>query len=55
MKNIINFLEKHKIGIFEIIAIALIALFSFSLAPKTLQNDTFYTVSIGNLIQEKKD
>ena len=52
MKNIINFWEKHKIGIFEIIAIALIALFSFSLAPKTLQNDTFYTVSIGNLIQE---
>ncbi len=52
MKNIISFWEKHKIGIFEIIAIALIALFSFSLAPKTLQNDTFYTVSIGNLIQE---
>lgn len=52
MKSIINFWEKHKIGIFEIIAIALIALFSFSLAPKTLQNDTFYTVSIGNLIQE---
>lgn len=38
--------------IFEIIAILLIALFSYSIAPKTLQNDTFYTVAIGNLIQE---
>ena len=27
--------------IFEIIAILLIALFSYSIAPKTLQNDTF--------------
>lgn len=52
MKNIIDFWQKHKKGIFEIIAIILIALFSFSLAPKTLQNDTFYTVSIGNLIQQ---
>ena len=52
MKIIIDFWQKHKKGIFEIIAIILIALFSFSLAPKTLQNDTFYTVSIGNLIQQ---
>ena len=52
MKIIFDFWQKHKKVIFEIIAIILIALFSFSLAPKTLQNDTFYTVSIGNLIQQ---
>ena len=52
MKYIIDFWKKHKKVIFEIIAIILIALFSFSIAPKTLQNDTFYTVSIGNLIQQ---
>lgn len=52
MKIIFDFWKKHKVGIFEIIAIILISLFSFSLAPKTLQNDTFYTVSIGNLIQQ---
>ena len=52
MKKIIDFYQKNKTIIFEIIAIFLIALFSFSLAPKRLQNDTFYTVTIGNLIQE---
>ena len=52
MKIILDFWQKHKKAIFEIIAILLIALFSFSIAPKTLQNDTFYTVSIGNLIQQ---
>ena len=52
MKKIIDFYKKNKTIIFEIIAIFLIALFSFSLAPKGLQNDTFYTVTIGNLIQD---
>ena len=52
MRIILDFWQKHKKAIFEIIAILLIALFSFSIAPKTLQNDTFYTVSIGNLIQK---
>lgn len=52
MKKIIDFYQKNKTIIFEIIAIFLIALFSFSLAPKGLQNDTFYTVTIGNLIQD---
>ena len=52
MRIIFDFCEKHKELIFEIIAIMLIAFFSFSIAPKTLQNDTFYTVSIGNLIQQ---
>ncbi len=41
--------EKKDI-IFEIIAILLIILFAVSISPKTLQNDTYYTVSIGKLI-----
>ena len=48
---------KEKINkriIFEILAIVLIALFCISLTPKTLQNDTFYTIKIGeHIIQEK--
>lgn len=36
--------------IFHIIAIISIILFSMSLAPKKLQNDTFYTVKIGEQI-----
>ena len=39
---------------FEILTIILIALFCISLTPKTLQNDTFYTIKIGeHIIQEK--
>ena len=52
MKKFLSKIEENKEFIFEIIAIMVIAMFSFSLAPKTLQNDTFYTVSIGNLIKE---
>ena len=52
MKEIINKILKRKNIILEVIIIALIAMFSFSVAPKTLQNDTYYTVSIGNLIME---
>ncbi len=52
MKKILNSLKKKKNLILEIIILIVIALFSFSLAPKTLQNDTYYTVSIGNLILE---
>ena len=37
---------------FNILAIICIILFSFSLAPKTLQNDTYYTISIGEHIME---
>ena len=40
---------KKEIG-FEILIILLIILFSISISPKTLQNDTFYTVKIGELI-----
>ena len=39
-----------KVLIFNIMAILLIAIFCISLAPKTLQNDTFYTISIGEHI-----
>ena len=47
-----EFWKNKKEVIFEILAIILISLFCFSLAPKTLQNDTYYTVKIGNLIME---
>lgn len=52
MKKFLNQLKDKKELIFEIIIVILIAIFSFSLTPKTLQNDTYYTVSIGNLILE---
>lgn len=41
--------EKKQTG-FEIMAIILIAIFCISLTPKTLQNDTFYTIKIGEHI-----
>ncbi len=47
-----EFWKNKKEIIFEVLAIILISLFCFSLAPKTLQNDTYYTVKIGNLIME---
>ena len=37
---------------FEIMSIVLIAIFCISLTPKTLQNDTFYTIKIGEHIIE---
>ena len=43
---------KKKTICFEIMAIILIAIFCFSLSPKTLQNDTFYTIKIGEHIIE---
>lgn len=52
MKEILKKVKEKKNIIVGIIIAILIALFSFSVAPKTLQNDTFYTVSIGNLIME---
>ena len=45
MKNKIN-----KKIVFEIMAIILIAIFCISLSPKTLQNDTNYTIKIGEHI-----
>ena len=37
---------------FNIMAMILIAIFAFSISPKTLQNDTFYTIKIGEYILE---
>ena len=52
MREIFNKIKEKKKIIIEIIILILIGLFSFSVAPKTLQNDTYYTVSIVNLIME---
>lgn len=52
MKAIVSKLKENRKIIYEVIILILISLFSFSIAPKTLQNDTYYTVSIGNLILE---
>ena len=52
MKNLIKTLENSKTKIFELIAIILILIFAFSISPKQLQNDIFYTIKIGNLIQQ---
>ena len=35
---------------FNILAIILIAIFCFAISPITLQNDTFYTIKIGEHI-----
>ena len=37
---------------FDILAVFCIALFCMSIVPKSLQNDTFYTIKIGQLIRE---
>ena len=46
-----KFKENKKLQ-FEIVAIILIVIFSIAIAPKSLQNDTFYTIKIGELISE---
>ncbi len=43
--------KKTKIK-FTILAIICIVLFSFAFTPKTLQNDTYYTIAIGKHILE---
>ena len=47
-------MKNKKVIYFEIMAIILIAIFCISLTPKTLQNDTFYTIKIGEHIIENK-
>ena len=37
---------------FHVVAIICIILFAIAIAPKTLQNDTFYTVKIGEYISQ---
>ena len=38
---------------FTFLAIVLITIFCFALTPVTLQNDTFYTIKIGEHIQNE--
>ena len=45
-------IKKDKRIIFDILAIILIAIFAVSISPKTMQNDTYYTVSVGKIISE---
>ena len=52
MKNLKQFIVKHNELIMEIVLILLIALFAFSLSPKRLQNDTFYTIALGELVSK---
>ena len=52
MKKIFEKIKEKRNIISEIIILMLIAFFSFSVAPKTFQNDTYYSVAIGNLIME---
>lgn len=47
-KNLIEKIKKRKKIITDITLIILIAFFCYSITPKTFQNDTFYTVTIGN-------
>ena len=47
-------MKNKKTIYFEIMAIILISIFGISLASKTLQNDTFYTIKIGEHIIENK-
>lgn len=48
--------EKKQINVknvrFNIMAVILIAIFCFSISPVTLQNDTFYTIKIGEHIMQ---
>ena len=41
--------KKQKIK-FNILAVVVIILFAFAVSPITMQNDTYYTVKIGELI-----
>ena len=46
-------MEDNKVKIkFNILAIVLIIIFCIAVTPKTLQNDTFYTIKIGEHVME---
>lgn len=49
-ENIDKVKTKRRNIIFHIIALICIAMFCAAIAPKTLQNDTFYTIKIGEYI-----
>lgn len=44
--------EKEQKIIFAIVAVVCIVLFAFAISPKTLQNDTYYTIKIGEYIYQ---
>lgn len=44
--------EKTKNRIFNIVVIVSIILFAIAISPKSLQNDTFYTIKIGEYIMQ---
>lgn len=46
------FMDKKTKIRFDVLAIFIIMLFCFALTPKTLQNDTYYTIAIGEHIME---
>lgn len=52
IKRLKEFIIRHNELIIEIVLILLIALFAFSISPKRLQNDTFYTIALGKLVSE---
>lgn len=52
MQNLFKMFKENKKLQFEIVAIILIIIFSIAIVPKSLQNDTFYTIKIGELISE---
>jgi len=54
IKQISKKIDNNKEKVFGVVAIVLIIFFAISLSPKSLQNDTFYTVTIGKLILENK-
>ena len=51
-KKINKTIDKTDIVVFDIIAIVCIMILAFGIAPKALQNDTFYTISCGEYIFE---
>lgn len=46
-------LDKRTKIIFNLLAIIAIIMLCFAITPKTLQNDTFYTIKIGELVSEQ--
>lgn len=45
-------MDKNKTIKFNILAICLIVLLAFAISPVTMQNDTYYTIKIGEHIIE---
>lgn len=54
MKNELSKLDKIKNIIFDIGVVLSIILYAIAIAPKTLQNDTYYTIPIGEYISQHR-